>query len=55
MAKSITVTSIRDWFAYWIQWAMLEVWGPATQDRATDPILMLKRRYGRPIPPVQHL
>lgn len=33
--------------AYYVQYAMLFVWGSASQTRATDPIERLKRRYGR--------
>ena len=37
--------------AYWSQWTLLELFGPATQDRSIDPIEQLKRRYGRPAAP----
>lgn len=34
--------------AYWSQWLLLELFGPATQDQESDPIAQLKRRYHRP-------
>ena len=34
--------------SYWTQWTLLELFGPATQDRLDDPVEQLKRRYGRP-------
>lgn len=34
--------------AYWVQWALLEIYGPASQDEAHDPIEELKRKYGKP-------
>jgi hypothetical protein len=33
--------------AYWSQWALLQMFGPATQDEQSDPIRQLKRKYGR--------
>lgn len=33
--------------AYWAQWVGLQVYGPASQTSAQDPIEELKRRYGR--------
>ena len=37
--------------SYWTQLALLELFGPATQDRQSDPVEQLKRRYGRPPSP----
>jgi hypothetical protein len=39
---------VLDWFAYWSQWLLLSLFGPAQQDSASDPIEQLKRKYGRP-------
>lgn len=37
--------------AYWTQWLALNLFGPATQDRESDPLEQLKRKYGhRPSP-----
>jgi hypothetical protein len=37
--------------AYWSQWIALSLFGPATQDRESDPVEQLKRKYGhRPSP-----
>jgi hypothetical protein len=37
--------------AYWSQWVLLQMFGPATQDDQSDPIHQLKRKYGREVPP----
>ncbi len=34
--------------SYWSQYALLTVFGPAQQTPETDPIEILKRKYGRP-------
>lgn len=39
--------SVADFFAYWTQFIALTLWGPATQDRQTDPVEELKRKYGK--------
>jgi hypothetical protein len=39
---------LADALAYWSRWLLLQLFGPATQDRESDPIEQLKRRYGRP-------
>jgi hypothetical protein len=36
-----------DALGFWSRWLLLEMFGPATQDRESDPIEQLKRRYGR--------
>lgn len=33
--------------AFWFQWVMLQMFGPAQQDEAHDPIELLKRKYHR--------
>ena len=42
------IGAVRDFFAYWTQFIALTLWGPATQDRDTDPVEELKRRYHHP-------
>lgn len=44
-------TQVRSWVdsvEYWTKYALLSVYGPAAQDRRSDPIERLKRQYGRP-------
>ena len=46
----MSATSKSRWIrslTYWVRLALLTVYGPATQDEATDPIEQLKRDYGR--------
>ena len=33
--------------SYWIQFILLSVFGPAQQSKETDPIEILKRKYGK--------
>jgi hypothetical protein len=44
----VNIAKFRDAVAYWVQWVLLEVYGPASQDGDADPIRQLKKRYGRP-------
>lgn len=48
MRISTRLRSVADSLEYWTKWALLTMYGPATQDRETDPIEQLKREYGRP-------
>lgn len=41
------IRGIRESIAYWTQWTLLQVYGPAEQDREHDPIELLKRKYHR--------
>ena len=48
---STKVRAVVDSVQYWIKWTLLSLYGPATQDRESDPIEQLKREYGRPPSP----
>ncbi|MBI1349495.1 MAG: hypothetical protein GC156_00080 [Actinomycetales bacterium] len=37
--------------SYWTRRILLGLYGPATQSMETDPIIQLKREYGRPLTP----
>ena len=37
----------RESVAYWSQWFLLQMFGPATQDAESDPVEQLKRKYRR--------
>ena len=45
------VRAMADSVEYWSKWTLLSLYGPATQDRESDPIEQLKREYGRPPSP----
>jgi len=51
MRLSTRARSMIDSVEYWVKWTLISVYGPATQDRETDPIEQLKREYGRPPSP----
>lgn len=51
MTMSTQFQSVMHSAAYWIQLALLEAFGPAQQSDESDPIMGLKRKYGRPITP----
>jgi hypothetical protein len=51
MRRSTRARSVVDSMEYWVKWTLLSLYGPASQDRDTDPIEQLKREYGRPPSP----